>query len=231
MQAESSKTPFIVNRKKLFIGLGLFLLAAVLQIKYPHQQPIINELLAFAHLPTYSNNKEQLGLHIGGVLLMAITIMALYTLVQSMSRNKVLSFIAGIIILPFVSVGLLTGYQVVFAQGIYALQPSHQSLFCQYKVRDGLYNGTCRLRMNNFSSKAVTVLPIIEQDTIRSVPSAPKLPVAAADPITIAPWEKQTVEITFEQSVSDSEMNMGGSGSTALRLSLVDEHGRKRQIS
>ncbi|PZD93476.1 hypothetical protein DNH61_22910 [Paenibacillus sambharensis] len=156
----TDETPLVRSARYLKTAMLLTGMLVLLRIPMTSGLTLAEELVSRAGLPIFSNMEQHTGLHYVNIVLVLILFAIITLLVNSLNRHRFLAIILLYFILHAVPGWLLTAYQSTLASGVHALM-NNAPAECRLKKTDGDLHGNCSLALTNYSSREVTVTPVV----------------------------------------------------------------------
>ncbi|CAM4226283.1 hypothetical protein [Paenibacillus tarimensis] len=154
------KPPLVCSARYLKLAMVLAGLLILLRIPMLSGLTVAEQLVTSAGLPIYSNMEQHTGLHYVNIVLILILFTSISLLANSLNRHRFISIILLCLIMQAVPGLLFTAYQSTLASGVHALM-NNAPAECRLKKTDGDLRGNCSLVLTNYSSREVTVTPVI----------------------------------------------------------------------
>ncbi|CAN7497390.1 hypothetical protein LJR153_003458 [Paenibacillus sp. LjRoot153] len=131
---------------------------------------------------------------------------------MSLKKHLILSF--------WIPPYIITGYQTVFAEGIYTLEYLKDSGHCSYNKEDQWVTGTCSVTFSNHGTKDVPFSVSIRSQ-FKDTEFLQDLDAIGEEKLIIKPQENKTFAINFKKVASDSNIPVSSSLSS-FDISIKD---------
>ncbi|ASA25460.1 hypothetical protein [Paenibacillus donghaensis] len=209
--------PFIQSKRSFVLVLGLLALFIVLFIRYPGPDPWIDVWMRSIGLPLYSRPETESGLQYSGILAAVLLIFLFTNFTLAFSRHRFILFFVIIILIAQTPGWLTTGYQRLFASGVYALKLDPQQVRCSYAYLKDNYEGNCSLQMTNHSSQPVTVDAVLERPSYTRHPLSTR-PITLSG-LVLQPRTLNSFNATFTLPATGAEGDNGNINGFVITLS------------
>ncbi|USG63746.1 hypothetical protein NDK47_16385 [Brevibacillus ruminantium] len=181
------------------IGIGLFLIAWVLNIRFPHEMHLIDTLVESMGFPAWSRGTT--GMHYAAIVPLSLMIIA-YCLLYYVTKRPILTFLL-LMLFPALlpdQQEVVRWYQRTMAKGVYMIEYKEDQSRCTAKTSaDGLRNGSCVIVLKNHGAKSVKLeLTVFGQDGRK------KQPVLSDYPIEIEAGGIEQLEVPVDPSGRDT---------------------------
>lgn len=153
---------WIQNRRSFYTAVSIFMILMVLNVRYPHEYPLGEEVFNYFHLPiTLQHGLRLLG--IISIILLVIGSVLLHVSLKTYKGRITLLIIAVTLTFPSLAANW---FEKVFATGIYAISYEKTESECQFKrITDTRFNAKCELLFVNHNNQKTTFeVKFVEND-------------------------------------------------------------------
>lgn len=188
------------KRTQLLTAIFLLTLTAGMAWTYPNNVPLGE--LAFRAVGLSPWSKDTSGLYFPGILFTLIFLAGLVLMNKALRQRRLLITIGLLLFIPMIPQTVASGYQSVFAEGIYTLELRNGNS-CAYRADQGDVSGSCSFTFKNYGNSEVSF-----KVSVKDLPSSPASVVADLDVIgnqllTIGPREQKTFSVPFQIKLPD----------------------------
>jgi len=214
------REPWIVNRAKLWTGIGLLAVISLVSVRHPHGSILFEQLFGWLGLPVYSNEARQSGWNYPGILLGAAILYAFYCLLSAVQRDRLLLFVVAALLLSWTPDAMLHAYQRTLAPGVYAVYTDEHAAQCSYQLENERLQGSCVVQLTNRGGSELRLEATVIDDhrfAARDIALFPDIPIA--EPIVLRPGQTSVAYLEFDLALPGQPDRSGSGNAFTILLS------------